>query len=68
MQLSPGHRPAQPNANTTLRQPGWLVAFVTVPLIAIKTSIGRPYERHEPAILYNLAKQDKRPSKVKQNE
>lgn len=27
MQLSPGHRPAEPNANTTLRQPGWLVAL-----------------------------------------
>jgi hypothetical protein len=48
MQLSPGHRPAEPNANTTLRQPGWLVAFVTVPSIVIKTSIGRPYKRHVP--------------------
>jgi hypothetical protein len=68
MQLSPGHRPAEPNANTKLRQPGWLVAFVTVPSIAIKTSIGQPYKRHVPAILYNSAKQDKPPSKAKQNE
>jgi hypothetical protein len=68
MQLSPGHRPAEPNANTMLRQPGWLVAFVTVTSIAIKTSIGRSYKRHVPAMLYNSATQDKLPSKMKRNE
>lgn len=68
MQLSPRHRAAEPSANTTLRQPGWLVAFVTVASIAIKTSIVWSYKGHVPATLYNSATQDKLPSKKKQNE